>query len=78
VWVENGKMPLRPKGKGRGIMVSDFLYPRGRLSATESSPDSWLEEHNLRRYAGELFEYSKDNYWTAEKMVHQVNSLVLF
>ena len=25
IWVEVGKQPIRPKGKGRGIMVSDFI-----------------------------------------------------
>lgn len=77
VWVEKGKMPLRPKGMGKGIMVSDFLYPRGRLAAPPTHTNERLEQHHLRRYAGELFEYSKDNYWTAEKMINQVKSIAI-
>ena len=77
IWVEKGEMPLRPKGKGRGIMVSDFLYQRGRLAAPRSITEDWLSEHNLRRHATEFFEYSKNNYWTAEKMVHQVKTVAI-
>ena len=25
MWAENGKQPIRSKGQGRGIMVSDFV-----------------------------------------------------
>ena len=25
MWAEKGKQPIRPKGLGRGIMVSDFV-----------------------------------------------------
>ena len=32
VWTLNGQGILRPKGKGRGIMVSDFLLPWSRLN----------------------------------------------
>ena len=32
MWIEGEKLPLRPKGKGKGIMVSDFLIPIGRLA----------------------------------------------
>ena len=33
IWIEGKKQPLRPKGKGKGIMVSDFLTPIGRLAS---------------------------------------------
>ena len=62
IWVEKGEMPLRPKGKGRGIMVSDFLYQRGRLAAPQSITEDWLSEHNLQQHTTEFFEYSKNNY----------------
>jgi len=32
MWMEDGKQPLRPKGKGKGIMVSGFLTPGGILT----------------------------------------------
>lgn len=35
VWVPEGKQPLRKKGNGRAIHVSDFVTERGRLVLTE-------------------------------------------
>ena len=31
IWMENGKQPLRPKGRGKRTMASEFLTPGGRL-----------------------------------------------
>jgi len=39
MWIEGDKQPLRPKGKGKGIMVSDFLTPIGRLASTMENLD---------------------------------------
>src|SRR5690606_4251716 len=44
LWVENGKMPLRQKSKGKGIMVSGFLTPGGPLRVPDEIPDSELLE----------------------------------
>ena len=36
MWAEKGKQPIRPKGLGRGIMVSDFVDEfNGLLTLTE-------------------------------------------
>jgi len=35
MWIQNDSQPLRKKFKGRGIMVSEFLTPRGRLAVPE-------------------------------------------
>jgi len=78
LWMEKGKQPLRPKSKGKGIMVSDFLTGGGRLQVPDSIPDSDFERLGLsRRYASEYLEYGKDNYWTGEKMVQQTCDLVM-
>ena len=79
-WTEDGKQPIRPKGRGKGIMVSGFLTPGGILKV----PDNVSNEDLLRksswpcddknepiRDAILYFEYGKDNYWTGEKMVNQ-------
>jgi hypothetical protein len=34
-WVKEEENPLRPKGKGRGIMVSEFLTEIGRLRVSD-------------------------------------------
>ena len=36
------RQPLKPKGKGKGIMVSGFLTPGGRLQVPDHIPDSEL------------------------------------
>ena len=42
VWVKDGKMPLRKKGNGKAIHVSDFITEEtGRLSLTEEQV-SWF------------------------------------
>ena len=84
VWKEKGKLPLRPKGKGKGIMVSEFLTPIGRLRVPDSVPNHQLlqdkdwpldENQNPRRYCTELLEYDKDNYWDGDKMTDQTVNL---
>ena len=78
VWSQEGEQPLRPKGKGRGIMVSGFLTPGGILKVPEHISDAQLltdptwprdEEGGPVRQAIKYLEYGKDNYWTGEKMV---------
>ena len=39
VWKEKEKSPLRPKRKGKGIMVSKFLIPIRRLRIPDSVPN---------------------------------------
>ena len=80
LWIKDGEQPLRPKGKGKGIMVSGFLTPGGILSVPDNVPDAelltnptWPQDDKGKPYreALEYLEYGKDNYWTGEKMVEQ-------
>ena len=78
-WMKKGEQLLRQNGKGRGIMVSGFLTPEGRLKVPDSIPDCELKRNLMwvLRPDGEgpvrgsmwLHEYGKDNYWNGEKMV---------
>lgn len=63
-WMKEGQQPLRPKGRGKGIMVSDFLIPYGRLVSRGQDCDP--------TFATEYLEYGKDNYWTGESMISQL------
>ena len=48
LWMENGKQPLRPKARGKGLMVSDFLTPGGSwLYLIQSRMLSWLHDFHL-------------------------------
>ncbi len=40
--MENGKQPLRPHGRGKGIMASEFLTPGDQLKVPYSVPDEEL------------------------------------
>ena len=78
LWTQGGEQPLRPKGKGKGIMVSGFLTPGGILevpshvsNAQLLEDPTWLrnDEGVPIRQALQYLEYGRDNYWTGEKMV---------
>lgn len=40
LWMKKGHQPIRPKSKGRGIMVSGFLTPGGRLCVPKNISDA--------------------------------------
>ena len=71
MWILKNNDPLRPKGVGKGIMVSEFLTPLGRLGAPSFITDEELRSKALPRLATITLEYGKDNYWNGEKMANQ-------
>lgn len=80
-WKLNGQNPLRPKGRGKGIMVSAFCTPGGLLKLDDDITDQkilelfpdWPKRKNgsIVRESVELLEYGKDDYWDGDKMVQQ-------
>ena len=84
-WMVQGRQPLKPKSKGKGIMVSGFHTPGGRLRVPDHIPDSELLQGPLWvkvddkpvRDAMWLLEYGKDNYWTGDKMVEHAVHVAL-
>jgi hypothetical protein len=73
-WAPKGEQPLRRKGLGKGIMVSEFLLDTvGRLAVSEE--DYRIIDNPLfPREACEIFEYGRENgYWTSDHMIKQVN-----
>ena len=80
-WTSGGGQPLRPKGRGKGIMVSAFMTPVGLLRLPPDLTDEvlvslhpdWprLEDGSLVRESVQYLEYEKDNYWDGDKMVKQ-------
>jgi hypothetical protein len=74
-WISERGMLIHPKGKGKGIMVSDFLLPWSRLNLSSLSKErqTELEASGLPREAAVLFEYGKeDGYWDGSKLLEQV------
>ena len=76
-WMKKGQLeqPLHQKTKGKGIMVSGFLTPGGKLEVPKSISNAELERNpmwvkvNDRPVRDSMWphEYGKDNYWTGEK-----------
>ena len=48
IWVKNGEMPLRKKGNGRSIMVSEFLTEvNGRLCLQQSEIEKYQKKQDV-------------------------------
>ena len=67
---------LRPKCKGAGIMVSDFIEEKnGYLKLTDAQYELAKHSHpNIKRQARAFLEYeeNKEGYWTSEKFMAQI------
>ncbi len=76
VWTLNGQGILRPKRKGKGIMVSDFLLPWSRLNLLSLSPQQQknLASSGISTETVTYFEYGKieEGYWTGEHLLDQI------
>ena len=70
LWAEEGKVPIRPKMQGRGLMVSDFVTEHDKLLALTDEEYVKANEANPRitKYACEIIKYgaSGDGYWNNE------------
>ena len=74
VWTLEGHGILRPKSKGRGIMVSDFLLPWSRLNLFSLPSQQQTDLVKLALEAVTYFEYGKmeEGYWTGEHLLDQI------
>jgi hypothetical protein len=71
-WKKNGIEWIKPKSRGKGIMVSEFLCAaQGRLHCIDEQQ---------KMYATEIIKYgsgrSDDGWWNAEKMVEQTKRAI--
>ena len=80
MWAEKGKQPIRPKGIGRGIMVSDFVDEfNGLLTLTaEEFERGKLMYPDLKKKARVLLKYGveSEGYWNSEKFIKQVEDVI--
>ena len=66
---------VRPKSKGSGIMVSDFINEEdGYLRLSDEFEEARQLFPNIRKEARELLEYggSKEGYWNSERFLGQM------
>ena len=74
VWAKSGELPLRKKGNGRSIMVSEFLSEEcGRLKLNEQQHQA---NPLIPKEARVYLQPGKDRegYWTSEHLVEQVKT----
>ena len=79
-WGTKGTHIIKPKSKGSGIMVSDFIDEHnGYLALTREEYDhAKVNNPNIRLQAREFLEYgeSKEGYWTSDKFMKQMKMAV--
>lgn len=80
LWAEKGTSVMRPKSKGSGIMLSDFIEERnGYLCLNEEEYErAKLVDKSAKMYARRFLEYgeSKEGYWTSDKFMNQIKDAV--
>ena len=79
-WGQKGEKLLRPKNKGAGIMISDFIDEHtGFLAFSDEEYDSVKVSHpHIRKYTREFLEYSesKEGYWTRDRFIAQMQRAI--
>lgn len=80
LWATKETSVMRPKSKGAGIMVSDFICEQdGFLCFTaEEYEAAKVSDPNIRLQARQFLEYgeSREGYWTSEKFMQQIEVAV--
>ena len=79
-WGTKGTHIMRPKSKGAGIIVSDFIDERhGYLALSQEEYDhAKVKDPAVWMHVRVYFEYgeSKEGYWTGDKFMEQVKKAV--
>ena len=80
MWGEKGKTILKPKGQGRGIMVSDFIDEHnGYLALTDAEYEQGKQTYpDLQQQARKLLKYGAEfeGYWNNDKFLEQVEAAI--
>ena len=75
-WGEKGQKMMKPKSKGSGIMVSDFIDEQNGFLALSDEEYESAKATNpcIRKYAREFLEYgeSREGCWTRDRFVAQM------
>ena len=79
-WGMKGEKMMKPKSKGAGIMVSDFIDEHNGFLALSDDEYQAAKDSNarIRPYAREFLEYgeSKEGYWTRDKFITQMEQAI--
>ena len=79
-WGMKGENMMKPKSKGAGIMVSDFIDEHnGFLALSDDEHDAVkASKPHIRKYAREFLEYgeSREGYWTRDRFIAQMHRAI--
>ena len=76
LWGEKGKLPIKPKGRGSSIMVSEFIEEKdGFLALTDEQYDFEVNtSQGFEKSALEILEIGeqREGYWNSDRFMEQV------
>ena len=76
MWGVKGQKMIKPKSKGAGIMVSDFIDEKSGFLAfsDDEYEEVKISNPNLPKYAREFLEYgeNREGYWNRDKFIRQM------
>ena len=79
VWAPKGTKVIRPKSKGSGIMISDFICEQsGYLALTDDEYEQAKQrDPTIKKHARQWLEYgeAKEGYWTSDKFMKQIREV---
>ena len=78
LWGEKGKLPIKPKGRGSSIMVSEFIEEQDGYLALSDQQYEFEVAHNERQDIGKSalkilkIGEQQEGYWNSERFMKQV------
>ena len=82
LWGEKGKLPIKPKGRGSSIMVSEFIEEQDGYLALSDQQYKFEVAHNERQDIGKSalkilkIGEQQEGYWNSERFMKQVAEAV--
>lgn len=82
MWVEEGRVPIRPKSQGRGLMVSDFVTEFDGLLqlSMEKQRRAAEADPSIQMCAREIIKFvaGSEGYWNNSRFLKQIEDAVKF
>ena len=81
MWGEKGKLPIKPKGRGSSIMVSEFIEEKdGYLALSDEQYELEVDnaDEDVDKSACVIFEIGgqRDGYWNSDQFMEQMEKAV--
>ena len=80
MWAEEGRVPIRPKSQGRGLMVSNFVTEHdGLLQLTDEEFEKAQQSNpSISKCAREIIKFgaASEGYWNSERFLRQMERAI--